>query len=76
MGCWHGHGPWHGCGGPGYWYDPGLRPDYDYEYGPRWRPRRPPGGEELADYLDELEDEVARVRAELGAMRRDREVKG
>jgi hypothetical protein len=65
MRCWCGHGPWHhwgpGCGyGPGYGYGPGFGPGV--ARGPRRRRARV---EDLEDYLGDLEDEVAAVRAEL-----------
>jgi hypothetical protein len=67
MACCCGHGPWHRCGGPGYW--PGYGPGY---YGPelaRSPRRRHARAEELEDYLGELEDELAAVRAELEELR-------
>jgi hypothetical protein len=70
MSCWHAHGPW--CHGP-YVYPPGYYPadcypqDY-YPPPPRTR-RRSVDTEELADYLQRLEEEVARVRRDLDELR-------
>ncbi len=72
MSCWCGHGPWHYHGypyppaygpPPGTYYPPGE----PYGYGRRRRRRA--DAEELADYLDELQAEVARVRRELDDLR-------
>ena len=70
MGCWCGHGPWHHWGyGPGYpppWYEPAGYGPPGYE---RRRGRRPAlarlDEEDLRDYLEDLEEEVARVRQDL-----------
>lgn len=70
MRCWCGHGPWHhwgpGCG-PGYGYGPGFGAGYGGRFGPgeRGPGRRRPRVEDLEEYLSDLEDQVASVRAEL-----------
>jgi hypothetical protein len=71
--CGHGHGPCH-C--HGYPYPPAYGPPpaayyppagpYGYGYGRR---RRRVDAEDLADYLQDLEAEVARVRRELDELR-------
>lgn len=71
-----GHGPWH-CHGypyppaygppPAAYYPPGE--PYGYGYGHRRRRRRRVDTEDLADYLEDLEEEVARVRRELDELR-------
>jgi hypothetical protein len=72
MSCWCGHGPWHYHGYP---YPPAAAygPPPAMYYPPaepyRRRRRRADAGE-LADYLDELEAEVARIRRELDELRR------
>ena len=78
MGCWCGHGPWcrsgYGHGYPPWWDEP-------VDYGPvgygrrrlRARPARSRLDEEdLRDHLEELEQEVARVREDLERLRRER----
>lgn len=73
MSCWCGHGPWHYHGypyppaaaygpPPAAYYPPPAEP-----YGRRRRRRA--DAEELADYLSELEAEVARIRRELDELR-------
>lgn len=71
MSCgWYGHGHCHHCGygygPPPYWagYGPG--------YGPRRRSRRAADEEDLAAYLEDLEQEISRVREELAGLRRSR----
>lgn len=74
MSCWCGHGPWHHWGpGQGYGYGPGYGPG---GYGPGFGPgigrgprRRRARAEDLEEYLGDLEDEVAAVRAELEEMK-------
>ena len=69
MSCWCGHGPWHYHGYP---YPPqayGPPPSMYYPPGQPYRRRRP-DAEELADYLGELEAEVARIRRELDELRK------
>jgi hypothetical protein len=73
MSCWCGHGPWHHYGYP---YPPpaAYGPPATMYYEPaepyRRRRRRQADAEELADYLGELEAEVARIRRELDELRR------
>ena len=68
MSCWCGHGPWHHHG---YAYPPPVAygPPTAIYYQPakpyRRRRRRRADAEELADYLDGLEAERARIRREL-----------
>ena len=72
MSCWCGHGPWHHYG---YTYPPQYPPPayyppeefYDRPARRRRRRRRDP--EELEDYLQDLQEEIDRVRGELAAMR-------
>lgn len=66
-----GHGHCHHCGyayapPPPFWagYGPG--------YGGRRRSRRRMDEEDLAAYLEDLEDEIGRVREELASLRRSR----
>ena len=67
MGCCHGCEPWHhGC----YWHEP---PPYA-RVGPTRMRRRAPQRwttteEDLADYLEALEDEIVEIREELAARR-------
>ncbi len=77
MSCWCGHRPWHHWHGPWHhwWYGygppgPGYRPGYGPGYwpGPRGRARE----EDLAGYLQDLEDEVRQVREELERLRGSR----
>ena len=75
MSCWCGHRPWHHWHGPwhhyGYGYGP-PGPEYrpGYGYGP---PRRRRAREEdLAEYLQDLEEEIGQVREELERLRRSR----
>ena len=65
MCCWHGYGHrHHWCFGygPGYEYGPRPGPPY-VRRGRRIRAR------DLEDYLEDLEDELARVRRELQELR-------
>jgi hypothetical protein len=67
MSCWHGCGPRHHWS---YVYGP---PPYGV---PRWR-HRPPhpwdvNEEDLEEYLEDIESEVAQVKADLAALRRSR----
>jgi hypothetical protein len=67
MSCWHAHGPW--CHGP-YVYPPqGYHPDYDYPPPPPRARRRSVDADELADYLQRLEEEITRVRRDLDELR-------
>jgi len=71
MSCWCGHGPWHYHG---YAYPPPYPPPAYYPpeepYGPpRRRRRRRREPEELEDYLQDLQEEIDRVRQELAALR-------
>ncbi|WP_219070840.1 hypothetical protein [Candidatus Mycobacterium methanotrophicum] len=66
MSCWCGHGPWHYHGYP--YGPPAYAPPPAAEgYGRRRRYRA--NAEELSDYLQELETEVARMRRELDELR-------
>ncbi|MCZ4581997.1 hypothetical protein M0655_18805 [Gordonia amicalis] len=74
MSCWCGHGPWHYHGypypPPGAYAPPPPPPAYyapDEQYGRRRRRRA--DAEELADYLQDLEEEVTRIRHELDELR-------
>ena len=75
MSCWHAHGPW--CHGPYVYPPPGYYaadyypPTDDYPPPPpRARARRRSmDADELAEYLQRLEDEVARVRRDLDELR-------
>ncbi len=76
MSCWCGHGPWHHWGyGPDYGYGPphGYGPGYGPPpYGRRMRRqvrRWEPEEEDLREYLEDLEEEIGRVRDELEARR-------
>lgn len=75
MGCCygHGHGPW--CGwGYGYGlppYEPGP-----YAYRPRRRRRGVPDEADLEAYLEDLEEELDRVRRDLEAARTARSGEG
>ncbi|EUA13594.1 hypothetical protein I545_4723 [Mycobacterium kansasii 662] len=72
MSCCCGHGPWH-CHGYPYAPSAAYGPPASFYYEPpepyRRRRRRQPDAEELADYLSELEAEVARIRRELDELR-------
>ena len=71
MSCWCGHGPWHHHGypyaGPMAYGPPSAM---YYEPGPYRRRSRQADAEDLADYLDDLEAQVARIRRELDEVRR------
>jgi hypothetical protein len=78
MSCWCGHGPWHYHGYP--YPPPYLPPQYPPSayYQPeelderpvrRRRRRRARDPEELEDYLQDLQEEIDRVRQELTALR-------
>ena len=63
MSCWCGHGPWHH---DRYSYPPPGYPPPE----PYGRPRRRRlDADELADYLQELGEEIARVRRDLDEIR-------
>jgi len=77
MSCWCGHGPWHHQGYP---YPPLYPPPQyppsayypppePYDRPPRRRRRRARDPEELEDYLQDLQEEIDRVRQELAALR-------
>lgn len=81
MSCWCGHGPWHYHGYP---YPPQYPPPYpppgyyppeelDERAVRRRRRRRGRDPEELEDYLQDLQEEIDRVRQELAAMRQSGE---
>jgi hypothetical protein len=86
MSCWCGHRPWHDWHGPwhhwGYEYGPPPGPGYEAGYGPGpgYGPGYGPGPrrrarareDDLAGYLEDLEDEVRRVREELDRLRGSR----
>lgn len=80
MSCCCGHGPWHHWHGPwhhwGYGYGPPPGPGYVPGHGPGYWPgarRRTRAREDdLAEYLQDLEDEVREVRAELERARESR----
>ena len=71
--CGHGychHGYCHHCG---YAYGPPpSRAGYGPGYGPRRRSRRALDEEDLAATLEDLEEEIGRVREELADLRRPR----
>ena len=73
MSCHYGHSPWHyhgyPCGPPAYASPSPMDypPDEPYGYGRRRRRRA--RAEELADYLRELEAEIAHIRRELDELR-------
>jgi hypothetical protein len=74
--CGHGHCPACGYGhchhyGHGYEYGP-PRADYGQGYGPPRRLRRRAREEDLAAYLEDLEEEVSQVREDLERLRRSR----
>ena len=77
MSCgWCGYGHCHHCGyghchHGGYGYGPPPWAGYGPGYGPRRRRRRA-DGQALADYLSDLEEEVAQVREELERLRGSR----
>ena len=71
--CGHGHCPACGyghCHHYGYGYGPPSWPDYGPGYAPRRRRRRAVREEDLAAYLEDLEEEVSRVREDLESLRR------
>ena len=74
--CGHGYCPHHGdghCHHCGHAYGPPPPwPDYGPGYGPPRRRRRAPDEEDLAAHLEDLEQEIGRVREELESMRRSR----
>lgn len=72
MSCWCGHGPWHYQGYPypppaGYVPPPPAYYPSGEPYGRRRRRRA--DAEELAEYLHELEGEIARIGRELDELR-------
>lgn len=76
MSCWCGHGPWHHWG-PGYRYGRAYGYGPEYGYGPGMGPglargprRRRSRIEDLEEYLGDLQEEMAAVRAELEEMKR------
>ncbi|GAB2731239.1 hypothetical protein [Nocardioides pakistanensis] len=82
MSCWCGHGPWHYHGypyppqyppqyPPPQYPPPGYYPPEELEDRPvrRRRRRRARDPEELEDYLQDLQEEIDRVRQELTALR-------
>lgn len=78
MNGWCGHGVCPACGyghchhhGYAYGYAPPPWAGYGPGYGSRRR-RRAPDEEDLAAYLEDLEDEVGQVRKELDRLRRSR----
>lgn len=82
MSCWCGHGPWHYHGypyPPSYppvqYPPPGYYPPEELDERPARRRRRRRGRdpEELEDYLQDLQEEIDRVRQELAAMRQSGE---
>jgi hypothetical protein len=79
MNCWCGHGPWHHYGyayPPPYGPPAAYPPPADYYYGGPARRRRRRDPEELEEYLEDLEAEIARVRQELGDLRERRAGEG
>lgn len=60
MCCCHGHMHHHWCYSPGYEYGPPPGPGFLYA-----RRSRRSRAQDLADYLQDLEEELARVRYEL-----------
>ena len=80
--CGHGHCPACGYGhSHHYGYAPGYGPPppgpgYGPGYGPRRRRRRAVEEEDLAAYLEDLEDEVGQVRDDLERLRRSRPADG
>lgn len=67
-GCWCGYGPWHHAGHP---YPPYYPPPGFYCAPPQRRSAgRAVDAEELADYLRDLEEQIARVRRDLDEIRR------
>jgi hypothetical protein len=74
MSCWCGHGPWHhhGYAYPPSVYPPPFAPPSYSIPGPPRRGRRA-RIEDLEGYLGELEDELARLRAELAESRHGRD---
>ena len=79
MSCWCDHGPWHYHGypyPPQYpppQYPPGYYPPEELDERPVRRRRRGRDLEELEDYLQDLQDEIDRVKEELAAMRQSGE---
>jgi hypothetical protein len=73
MSCWCGHGPWHHqmYPYPPPYPPPGYYPPPPVQYGmpPGRRRRRAADAEELADYLQQLEEEIANVRRDLDDLR-------
>jgi hypothetical protein len=72
MSRWHAHGPW--CHDPYVYPPPGYAaadyyPPPAYYPPPRARAGRRLDADELAEYLQRLEDEVARVRRDLDELR-------
>jgi hypothetical protein len=73
--CGHGHCPACGyghCHHYGYGYGPPPWPGYGPGYRPRPRRRRALEEEDLTAYLEDLEEEVSRVREDLESLRRSR----
>ncbi|MHB1430841.1 MAG: hypothetical protein ACYCVZ_01815 [Streptosporangiaceae bacterium] len=69
--CGYAHCPYHG-----YDYEPPPWGSYGPGYGSRRRRRRVPDEDDLAAYLEDLEDEIAQVREELQRVRRARSSSG
>jgi hypothetical protein len=68
MSCWCGHGPWHRYGYP--YPPPGYYPPEYYEPAQRPRPRRRAADtQELAEYLAQLEQQLAAIRREVEQLR-------
>ncbi len=80
MSCgWCGHGQCPACGyghchhhGYGYGYGPPPFAGYGPGYGPERRRRRARQEDELAAYLQDLEEEIGQVREDLERLRRSR----
>jgi hypothetical protein len=73
--CGHGHCPACGyghCHHYGYGYGPPPWPGYGPGYEPRRRRRRALEEEDLAAYLEDLQEEVSRVREDLESLRGSR----
>ena len=80
MSCWCGHGPWHHYGyayppsyGPRGAYPPPTDDYHQGHHGPPLPPRRRRDPEELQDYLQDLEEELTRLRQELNELSKLRE---